>query len=117
VRPLAPAELADLRARIKTVRCDGCGAPVDLERGSHCGFCRAPVSTLDPAHVDQVVCELRAAEERRRTVDPTLPARLVMDRMAVDRFLHGIERESGRSSPAGAESTSWAPGSPPWWAC
>ncbi len=101
VRPLAPAELADLRARIKTVRCDGCGASVDLERGSQCDFCRAPVSTLDPAHVDRVVRELRAAEERRRTVDPSLPARLAMDRMAVDGFFQRIERESGRSLAGG----------------
>ena len=101
VRPLTPAELADLKARLKTIRCDGCGAPVDLQQGSACGYCRAPVSMLDPEHVDRVVRELRTAEERRRTVDPTLPARLAMDRLAVDRFFQRVERESGGDLEAG----------------
>lgn len=101
VRPLAPAELAELRAKVRTVRCDGCGAAVDLERGSVCGYCRVPVSTLDPEHVERVVQALAAAAEKRRTVDPTLPARLAMDRMAVDRFFQRIERESGRSPHVG----------------
>jgi hypothetical protein len=101
VRPLAPAELAELKAKVKTVRCDGCGAAVDLERGSACDYCRAPVSTLDPAHVERVVKALAAAEEKRRTVDPTLPARLAMDRVAVDRFFRQVERESGRSVDRG----------------
>ncbi len=97
VRPLAPAEVAELRTHVRTVRCDGCGAAVDLAKSSACGYCRSPVSTLDPAHVERVVRELRAAEEKRGTVDSTLPARLAMDRMATDRFFHAIERESGRS--------------------
>jgi hypothetical protein len=105
VRPLAPGELADLKTRVKTVRCDGCGAAVDLERGSVCEYCRAPVSTLDPQHVDRVVQELRAAEEKRQTVDPQLGVRLAMDRLAVDRFFHAIERESGRSPDASAGLT------------
>jgi uncharacterized protein YbaR (Trm112 family) len=97
VRPLAPAELADLKARVRSVRCDGCGAAIDLEVGSTCPYCRSPVSMLDPKHVDQVVRELQSAEDKRHTVDPTLPVRLAMDRLAVDRFFNGIERESGRS--------------------
>lgn len=102
VRPLAPAELADLKARVKTVRCEGCGAAIDLEQGSACPYCRSPVSTLDPAHVDRVLRELRAAEDERGTVDPTLPARLAMDRMAVDDFFRRIEHESGRTVELGA---------------
>ena len=97
VRPLAPAELVELKARVQTVRCDGCGAAVDLERGSTCAYCRSPVSTLDPAHVDRVLRELRTAEDKRQTVDPFLPARLVMDRLAVEGFFRQIEHESGRN--------------------
>lgn len=97
VRPLAPAEVAELRTHVQTVRCDGCGAAVDLAKASACGYCRSPISTLDPAHVERIVRELRAAEEKRQNVDPTLPARLAMDRMATDRFFRAIERESGRS--------------------
>jgi hypothetical protein len=100
VRPLAPAELADLRQRVKTVRCEGCGAAIDLERGSACAYCKSPVSMLDPKHVDQVVRDLRAAEEKRSHVDPTLPARLVMDRLAVDGFFKRVERESGTTELA-----------------
>ena len=95
VRPLAPHELAELRQRVKTVRCDGCGAAIDLEKGSECPYCRAPVSTLDPQHVDHVVRDLRAAEEKREHVDPALPVRLMMDKLAVDGFFKRVERESG----------------------
>lgn len=97
VRPLAPAEVAELRVHVRTVRCDGCGAAVDLTQASACGYCRSPVSTLDPMHVERIVRELRDAEEKRQTVDPALPARLAMDRMTTDRFFHAIERESGRN--------------------
>jgi hypothetical protein len=97
VRPLTPAELADLQARVHTVRCDGCGAAVDLARGSTCDYCRSPVSTLDPAHVERVLRELHAAAKKHQTVDPLLPARLLMDRMAVDDFFRRIEHESGRN--------------------
>jgi hypothetical protein len=104
VRPLAPAELAALKACVKTVRCDGCGATVDLEQGSACAYCRSPVSTLDPQHVDRIVRELRAAEEKRQTVDPQLGVRLAMDRLAVDRFFRSLERESrGGDFDTGAE--------------
>ncbi len=102
VRPLAPAEHAELKARVRTVRCEGCGAAVDLQHGSACTYCRAPVSTLDPAHVERVLRELRAAEEKRGTVDPTLPARLVMDRMRTAEFFRRIERESGGGVELGA---------------
>jgi hypothetical protein len=44
--------------------------------------------------VDDVVRELQAAETKRTTVDPTLPARLAMDHVAVDRFFDGLARES-----------------------
>ena len=94
VRPLAPHELAELRQRVKTVRCDGCGAAIDLEKGSECPYCRAPVSTLDPHHVDEVVRDLRAAEEKREHVDPTLPARLAMDKLEVDKLFQRVAHES-----------------------
>jgi hypothetical protein len=55
------------------------------------------VSTLDPAHVDRVLRELQAAEQKRQTVDPLLPTRLMMDRIAVDDFFRRIEHESGHN--------------------
>ncbi len=83
--------------------CPACGAPVRgrdniplvswLLLGARCRDCRAPISVLDPAQVERVVQELRAAEERRQTVDPHLPARLVMDRLAVESFFRNVEGE------------------------
>ena len=65
VRSLSPAELARVRAELKTVRCSGCGAPIDLERESACGFCHAPVSILDPDAVERALKMWSDAEARR----------------------------------------------------
>ena len=86
VRPLAPAELAELRAKVRMIQCSSCGAPVDLGAGSECGHCHAPVSMLDPRQVETVVRDLKLAEERRTTEDPLLAARLLGDRLTVDRL-------------------------------
>ncbi len=69
IRPLAPAELARLKATIRTVSCSSCGAPVDLERDASCPYCRAPISILDPEAIATTVRSLTAAETRRATVD------------------------------------------------
>src|SRR5512140_3777387 len=34
IRPLGDAELARLKSAVKTIRCSGCGAPVDLQRAT-----------------------------------------------------------------------------------
>lgn len=51
VRPVTGAELAALKAKVKTVQCSNCGAPVDLEHDSACQYCGSPISILDPAVV------------------------------------------------------------------
>lgn len=94
VRPLSARELAELRAAVRTVHCEGCGAPVDLEHSSACGHCRAPVSILDAAQVEKVVAELSRAEEKRQTVDPSLPLRLAADRLSVERLFQRLEHPS-----------------------
>jgi transcription elongation factor Elf1 len=93
VRPLSPPELAELRQRVQMIQCSSCGAPVDLAAGSVCGHCRAPVSMLDPHQVETAVRELKAAEERRTTEDPTLAARLLMDKLEMHRLFR--DREEG----------------------
>ena len=70
VRSLSPAEVDQLKATVAQVRCSSCGAPVDLERGTACGFCRAPISILDPDAVRRTVEELGEAERARQRVDP-----------------------------------------------
>jgi hypothetical protein len=85
VRPLSPERLAELRRYAPSVNCSACGGPVDLAHESACGHCRAPLSMLDPEQVQAVVRELQRAEERRTTRDPTVGARLVADRAALER--------------------------------
>jgi hypothetical protein len=85
VRALDPSEIAQLRKSVRTVHCSSCGAPVDLERSGTCGYCRAPISMLDPDQLQRAVRTLQEAETRRATVDPQWPARLMIDRLVTER--------------------------------
>jgi hypothetical protein len=69
IRPLAASELERLKASITTIRCASCGAPVDIERVTVCGYCQAPVMALDPDAVRKTLAELDAAERRRAAPD------------------------------------------------
>jgi Zn-finger nucleic acid-binding protein len=69
VRSLSPLEIDTLRATVKQVRCSGCGAPVDVARDAACGFCRSPLSILDPAAVEKALAGLGDAERRRAAPD------------------------------------------------
>jgi len=98
VRPLSAGEVAELRQRLQVVACSNCGAPIDIEKGAACAYCRAPLSMLDPAQLERTVAALRAAEDKRRTVDPALAARLVLDRLTVERSLGPTETAAGARS-------------------
>ncbi len=95
VRPLAAAELAELRRRVQMIQCSSCGAPIDLAASSACGHCRSPVSMLDPDQVQKTVKELQEAEKRRTTEDPALAARLLADRLEVDRLFREEAARAG----------------------
>jgi hypothetical protein len=84
VRSLSPAELARVRAELKTVRCSGCGAPIDLERESKCGFCRAPIAILDPGAVERAVRMWSEAEARRTRPTREKLAEALLDMQAVE---------------------------------
>ena len=89
IRPLSAAEVATLKRNVQSVICSGCGAPVDLNAGSVCSYCRAPLSMLDAKQVDTVFGELKREDARRKeanhgAVDPTLPLRLAHDRRMVE---------------------------------
>jgi uncharacterized protein YbaR (Trm112 family) len=92
IRPLSPAEIDKLKQSIQSVTCSSCGAPVDLNAGAVCPYCRAPLSMLDPKQVDTVVQELKQEEARRQeanqgTIDPSIYARLAHDKtMVANRF-------------------------------
>jgi len=71
VRPVPPDELERLKKLVRIIRCSSCGAPVDLERATACGHCRAPIVVLDPDAVTKAIRQLDAAETRRtRTAHP-----------------------------------------------
>jgi len=69
VRPLSGNELATLKARVRTVQCSNCGAPVDLQRDTACPYCRSPLAILDPEAVNKALRELSTAEIQRTTID------------------------------------------------
>lgn len=69
VRQLSPLEIRQLSAKVGTVRCSGCGAPVDIRQDHACGHCRAPIAILDPAAVEQALARYQQAELRRTTID------------------------------------------------
>jgi hypothetical protein len=85
VRTLTALEIADLRKHIRQINCSNCGAAVDIDRGAACGYCRTPVSMIDPGQVTTTLQALRAEERRRQTVDPTLPIRLLHERLQAER--------------------------------
>lgn len=69
VRTLSPLEIETLRATVKQVRCSGCGAPVDLGKDPACGYCRSPISVLDPDAVEKALSGLSEADRRRNRPD------------------------------------------------
>jgi hypothetical protein len=84
VRPLSPQQLVELRANVQTINCSSCGAPIDLVHGSACAHCGAPVSMLDMAQIGRMIEQLRNASEGPKTIDPTLPLRLELEKRHVD---------------------------------
>lgn len=67
VRQLTVAEIETLAARVGTIRCNGCGAPVDIRKDHACGHCRSPIAILDPAAVEQALARYQQAEIKRTT--------------------------------------------------
>jgi ssDNA-binding Zn-finger/Zn-ribbon topoisomerase 1 len=67
IRPLSPAEFERLKGQVKSVRCSGCGAAVDLERSATCSYCRVPIVALDgPGGALSRHGRARAHHHRRR---------------------------------------------------
>jgi DNA-directed RNA polymerase subunit RPC12/RpoP len=79
VRQLSPAEVHELAARIQTVRCSGCGAPIDIRRDAACTHCRAPIAILDPDAVEQALAGYHRAELKRTHLDPNALADAIIE--------------------------------------
>ena len=106
VRPLDAAEVARLKENVKSVACSSCGAPVDLNVGSVCPYCRAPLSMLDARQVNTVVEQLKREqahrdEVNRAPIDPSLAMRLAQDRMSIESHLGEIPFRSDVSLGGG----------------
>lgn len=98
VRPLSRAEVDLVRSQIGTLRCSGCGAPVDLGADAACRYCGAAVVALDPEAIRRILAASRpptapepppatidallAAQARRRGASPARGADLVLDGIA-----------------------------------
>lgn len=78
VRQLSPVEIRELASRIQTVRCTGCGAPVDIRKDAACIHCRAPIAILDPDAVEQALATFHRAEVKRTERDPNALAEAIL---------------------------------------
>jgi hypothetical protein len=80
IRPISGAELAALKAKVRSVQCSNCGAPVDLEHSTACGYCHTPISILDPDAVTKAIGALAAAQANRTSVDVNALADAILQR-------------------------------------
>ena len=55
VRQVSPGEIRALRLRVDMLRCNSCGAPVDIRKDSACTHCRAPIAVLDADAVEKAL--------------------------------------------------------------
>ena len=92
VRAPTPRQLTELQAQIKQVACSNCGSPIVLAQTADCSHCHAPVSILSEESINQTLKELHDEDARRKEVDPTLAARLVMDQLQVKREAETLYR-------------------------
>lgn len=94
VRSLTAKEIAELRQHIRQINCANCGAPVDIGADTVCGFCRTPVSMLDPEQMRKVALELQRADTPR-PINPTFPLQLLTERLRAERaFDTGVVEDS-----------------------
>ncbi len=88
IRPVSGEELAALKAKVRTIQCSNCGAPVDLQNSIACAYCHTPISILDPDAVARAVGALATAEANRKTVDVNALADALLLRPPPDSGAH-----------------------------
>lgn len=97
VRQLNGAEVKALAEKVRTIRCSGCGAAVDIQRDSVCTHCRSPIAILDPDAVEKALAAFGHAAYRAEHLDPHAVAEALL---ANERFKSQArlrERIEGRS--------------------
>ncbi len=95
VRPLSGSELASLKARVRSVQCANCGAPIDLQHDVACPYCRSPLSILDSDAVGKALRQLNSADIQRKTID--------VDRLADALTMRSADAGSPRFGSAGGD--------------
>lgn len=85
IRPISGSELAALKAKVRSIQCSNCGAPVDIQHSSACAYCHTPISILDPDAVTKAIGALTTAQSRRGTVDVNLLADALLQRPPSER--------------------------------
>lgn len=90
IRPLTPAQIAELRESLQVVNCSNCGAPIDLAKASDCGHCGSPLSMLDMQQAETLVAQLREADRADKAVDPALPLALARARREAGEACKGL---------------------------
>lgn len=93
VHEASELELEELRAKVKQVQCSNCGAPVPISQASHCEHCQAPICFLGSENLTSTLKNLADKEAKRTQVDPTVAARMVMDKMSVQRLYREFEQD------------------------
>lgn len=69
VRQLSNSEVNTLAARVGSVHCTGCGAPVDIRQDHACRHCGAAIAILDNNAIEQALARYNQAEIQRSRVD------------------------------------------------
>jgi len=74
IKPLSPAQIEDLRSKVRTINCSNCGASVDLAHGIACSHCGSPLSMLDLNQAEDLIAKLRQAGSGPQPVEHVPPA-------------------------------------------
>lgn len=93
VRTLTAKEVDELKRHVRQVNCTNCGAPIDVGRDAACGFCRTPVSMLDPEQVTKAVALLQKAHAGRQNIDPAWPLAVAAERLRTERLFADTPEE------------------------
>ena len=93
IKPLTPAQIAELGRNVQMVNCSNCGASVDLAKSAACGHCASALSMLDMNQAERMVQQLRDADRTGKPVDPMLPINLALARKQAESAFAGLPEQ------------------------
>lgn len=98
VRQLAPMEIKELAARVGTIRCSGCGAPLDIRTDSVCPHCAAPIAILDEQAVEEALSAYQSKENQNQSTRRN-PEAMADALLAVERQRNPLFRKPASTVP------------------